>query len=146
MTDLCGGEGAGAGGGAIAGAGRLFLGPGGGSGGVDNVRVDNPPGGTGGAGGGIIWLLAQSVTGAGSVRAEGGVGEGDPPDVECLTGGGVTDCYDHSGPGGGGAGGSIRITAPEISGVRLAVGGGRGGNGNDNSVGNGGDGSPGIVD
>ncbi len=118
VTDLCGGEGAGAGGGAIAGAGRLFLGPGGGSGGVDNVRVDNPPGGTGGAGGGIIWLLAQSVT----------------------------DCYDHSGPGGGGAGGSIRITAPEISGVRLAVGGGRGGNGNDNSVGNGGDGSPGIVD
>lgn len=146
VKDLCGGEGRGRGGEAYAALGRLFLGSGGGSGGVDNVRVDNPPGAPGGNGGGLIWILAQSITGSGSIEARGAEGVGDEADLECVGGGSQTDCYDHSGPGGGGAGGSIRLTTNQFSGTSLEVNGGRGGNGRDNSTGNGGDGSTGVID
>ncbi len=145
VLDLCDGEGRGLGGLAYVQEGRLFLGSGGGSGGLDNIAYDNPPGGAGGNGGGIIWILAQSVSGTGRIESTGGDGAGDPLEVECLLGGSTTDCYDHSGPGGGGAGGAIRITS-EVSEVELDVAGGRGGNGYDSSVGNGGDGSGGVID
>lgn len=146
VDDLCAGEGRGRGGLAYAAEGKLFLGSGGGSGGVDNVRVDNPPGAPGGNGGGMIWILAQSVTGIGSIEARGGDGVGDDAGVECVAGGSQTSCYDHSGPGGGGAGGSIRLTTTQLSGVDLDVSGGRGGNGWDEATGNGGDGAPGVIE
>lgn len=145
LNDFCEGEGRGRGGLAYATSGRMYLGSGGGSGGVDNVRVDNPPGAPGGNGGGIIWLLAQSVSGSGRFESDGHPGIGDPPGVECLAGGSTTDCYDHSGPGGGGAGGSIRVTASLLSGLTFSVAGGTGGNGYDSAGGDGGDGSPGVL-
>lgn len=146
VDDLCGGEGRGRGGLAYAVNGRLFLGSGGGSGGVDNVRVDNPPGAPGGHGGGAIWILAQSVSGTGRIEARGGNGVGDEPGIECTAGGSQTDCYDHSGPGGGGSGGAIRLTTTQLSGVGLDVSGGIGGNGRDESTGNGGDGGLGVIE
>ncbi len=144
VMDLCGGEGAGLGGVRYALAGRLFLGSGGGSAGTDNVRVDNPPGGAGGNGGGIVWLLASSITGTGSITAHGAPGVGDPEGVECL-GYSATACYDHSGPGGGGSGGSVRLSAGRIDVLTTLALGGPGGNGNDNIAGNGGDGGDGLV-
>jgi hypothetical protein len=146
VDDLCSSEGRGRGGEAYAVSGKLFLGSGGGSGGVDNVRVDNPPGAPGGNGGGLIWILAQSITGAGSIEARGLDGVGDEPGLECSGGGSQTSCYDHSGPGGGGAGGSIRLSATQLSGLTLDVAGGAGGNGRDDSTGNGGDGASGLLE
>lgn len=145
VRDLCDSIGAGEGGLALGGVGRLQLGSGGGSAGTDNVRTDNPPGGGGGPGGGIVWILAESISGKGSISAEGGAGIGDPPGVECL-GGSVTECYDHSGPGGGGAGGSVKLTAPLIDIGTPSAAGGLGGNGNDTVAGNGGDGGSGLVE
>ena len=142
--DLCNGVGAGEGGEPYVRSGRLFLGSGGGSAGTDNVRADNPPGGAGGDGGGIVWLLAGAVRGAGTISADGAPGVGDPPGVECL-GGSTADCYDHSGPGGGGAGGSVRISAHDIDVGSISAEGGPGGNGNDTVAGNGGDGANGLV-
>lgn len=145
VFDLCSGVGVGQGGLSYAQLGKLFLGSGGGAGGTDNVLVDNPPGGRGGAGGGIIWLLAQTLSGSGRIASEGEDGAGDAPDVECVSGGSTVSCYDHSGPGGGGAGGSIRISAKLQAGVQLSALGGRGGNGADQATGNAGDGSEGLV-
>lgn len=146
VDDLCGGEGRGRGGMAYAAPGKLFLGSGGGSGGVDNVRVDNPPGAPGGAGGGLIWIFAQSITGSGRIEARGAEGVGDEPGFECVGGGSQTDCYDHSGPGGGGSGGSIRLSTNQFAGIVLDVAGGRGGNGRDEATGNGGDGALGLIE
>lgn len=146
VVAVCAGEGRGRGGAAYASATQLFLGSGGGSGGVDNVRFDNPPGAPGGNGGGIIWLLAQSISGSGQIEARGDDGVGDRAGLECEAGGSTTRCYDHSGTGGGGAGGTIRLSAPQISGVVLDASGGRGGNGWDLAGGDGGEGSPGVID
>lgn len=143
VTDLCEGEGRGRGGVGYAASGRIFFGSGGGSGGVDNVRVDNPPGGAGGAGGGIVWILGQSLTGSGRIEVDGAPGVGDEEGVECQ-GFSSVDCYDHSGPGGAGAGGTLRLSVPQIAGVTLSVAGGTGGNGFDFSTGNGGEGAPGV--
>jgi hypothetical protein len=141
--DLCGGVGAGEGGAPYSNPNRLFLGSGGGSGGTDNVRVDNPPGGAGGAGGGIVWILADSIAGNGVISADGAAGVGDPAGYECD--GSTRSCYDHSGPGGGGAGGTVRLTVQLLALGSVTATGGRGGNGNDTVAGNGGDGGNGLV-
>jgi len=146
VMDLCDGAGAGSAGEAVAGVGRFVLGSGGGSGGVDNVRVDNPPGGAGGNGGGIVWILGQSITGSGSVVAEGAAGAGDEPGVECEAGASTSSCFDHSGAGGGGAGGTVVLSAPLIDLGSISVGGGRGGNGFDSAGGDGGDGAAGVIE
>lgn len=145
VQDLCGSSGRGRGGRPYAVSGRLFLGAGGGSGGVDNIREDNPPGAAGGDGGGIVWILAQSVSGQGSIESRGLDGVGDADNVECESGGSTTSCYDHSGTGGGGAGGSIRLSVEYIQDVVVDVSGGRGGNGYDSASGDGGSGSPGVI-
>jgi len=144
--DLCDGAGRGEGGLAVAATGRLLLGSGGGSGGVDNVRVDNPPGAAGGAGGGIVWILGQSISGGGAILARGDDGFGDEPGLECEAGFSTETCFDHSGPGGGGAGGTVLLEAALVDVATVSVAGGAGGNGFDTAGGNGGDGAPGVVE
>jgi len=124
---------------------RVFLGAGGGAGGTDNSLRDNPPGAFGGAGGGIILLFAREVTVTGAIDASGAPGQGDV--VQCTGGSSTVSCWDYSGPGGGGAGGSIHLTAKELvlgeSLVRSL--GGPGGRGIEGLSGNGGAGSVGTV-
>jgi hypothetical protein len=89
----------------------------GGNGGV----ADPNPGGEGGAGGGAVYLLAPSITvaGTGVINASGS--------------GGTTAPFDSStGAGGGGSGGMIGLDAPAIhlaAGARLFANGGGGGEG-----------------
>lgn len=141
----CSGVGGGLAGASVGDVDRLLFGSGGGAGGTDNVRTDNPPGGQGGNGGGIVLLIANRVTGSGSIAVRGTDGEGDAPGVEC-NGASSSSCWDHSGPGGGGAGGTLRI---EASSVAPTLGfdfqGGSGGNGRDELAGNGGPGSRGRL-
>ncbi|XP_060070005.1 uncharacterized protein LOC132550023 [Ylistrum balloti] len=126
----------------------LYLGSGGGSGGSATNLTINPPGGKGGNGGGAISLKAElSVKISGKITATGEPGQGDstyswcpPPctSISSRTGRGkcsslnVTACWDESGAGGGGSGGSIFISAKSIAisergGWRLDVSGGVGG-------------------
>jgi hypothetical protein len=124
---------------------RLFLGSGGGSGGTDNVMTVHPPSGLGGAGGGIVQILAPSLTINGSVNASGNTGEGDLVGVECNSSS-TTLCWDYSGPGGGGSGGTIAVSASNLTGVgNLVYTGGLGGNGYDSASRDGGKGSSGRL-
>jgi hypothetical protein len=91
---------------------KLYFGSGGGSGGNDNVLSDNPPGGRGGAGGGILVIRALSIAVTGSLSSRGGAGQGDAQ-RGCF-GGSVVDCWDFSGPGGGGAGGSVYLSGGQL--------------------------------
>jgi hypothetical protein len=121
---------------------QLFLGSGGGSGGVDNATFDNPPGGLGGAGGGIVIVYAARVIVNGALESRGGVGEGDSFSG-CTGGGSTVDCWDYSGPGGGGSGGSVFVMAPSYTGIAPNVDGGLGGLGG--PAGNAGNGGLGVA-
>ena len=110
----------------------------GGFSGAAGVRVSLPlhPGSQspGGAGGGAIRLVARdSISIAGSIRANGAGGAGAPTRSGC-------------GGGGGGAGGVIELEAPivTISGTLSANGGGGGGGGNKDEAGH--DGANGTSD
>ena len=91
-------------------ASRLFLGGGGGAG-------DGNGGGAsrGGNGGGIVVLVADAVTGTGGIDARG------EPGLD-------TTAPHEDGPGGGGAGGSIVVSATSLSGITIQADGGDGGN------------------
>lgn len=92
---------------------RVVMGGGGGAGGSNNAG--NPPANSsGGAGGGIVIVRAGSMTGAGTVNADGADGQTQP----------VED-----GAGGGGAGGSVVLMTLDSSMGTVAVNvrGGRGG-------------------
>jgi hypothetical protein len=163
--DTCGGHGySGAGGGhgelggesaATACAGRqgsaygdaqlTHLGAGGGAGGTDHTLDDNPPGGHGGAGGGAIFLFARELYVYGAIDASGAPGQGDAS--ECLDGLGATSCWDYSGPGGGGAGGSIRLEAEtfDFGAGDIRALGGAGGGGSDSYATDGGHGGAGRI-
>jgi hypothetical protein len=119
---------------------KLFLGSGAGSGGNDNVLADNPHGGLGGAGGGILVILGANLTVTGSVSARGAAGQGDT--TSGCFGSSTTTCWDFSGPGGGGAGGSIYLLGDQVDvGTSLVTAaGGVGGLGGESNGGNGGDG------
>ncbi|WP_224372498.1 Ig-like domain-containing protein [Hyalangium versicolor] len=91
---------------------RLFLGGGGGAG-----DSNNNTGGAGGRGGGLVWVVADAVTGSGSITANGQNGTD-------TTGAG------NDAPGGGGAGGTVVVAARALGGVTLTASGGRGGNQN----------------
>jgi hypothetical protein len=91
---------------------KLFFGSGGGSGGSDNELAENPPGGRGGAGGGILMIKAASIAVTGSVSSRGSAGQGDA--LAGCFGESTTECWDYSGPGGGGAGGSLLLSANQI--------------------------------
>jgi hypothetical protein len=96
---------------------RLFMGGGGGAG--DGNDNDPVRAGAGGPGGGLAFLIAGTVTGAGTVNADGAKGG----DSSSNTGGTNSD-----GAGGGGAGGTILIHAGILSNVQLTARGGLGGN------------------
>ncbi len=91
---------------------KLFFGGGGGAG------ANNPAGntgGAGGAGGGVILIQAGSLSGTGSITANGSNGAS-------TTGGG------NDGPGGAGAGGTIVLRAGSGSISTVTANGGAGGN------------------
>jgi hypothetical protein len=134
---------------------KLLMGAAGGSGGADDYVTDNPPPGLGGSGGGIIIVLANALTVTGTITANGQVGVGDTSSTACLdicqmhqcaT---LDMCYDFSGPGGGGAGGSIYLQADtlDLGNASVTARGGLGGKGdavgNMESIGGAGDGGNG---
>lgn len=111
---------------------KLFFGGGGGAG--ANNPVGNT-GGAGGAGGGIILIQAGSLSGAGSITANGSNGAN-------TTGGG------NDGPGGAGAGGTIALRSGSGSLTTMTANGGTGGNqiiGSAETEGPGGGGGGGLV-
>lgn len=128
----CNGDWPGLGGRALSGFGyslanqRAFLGGGGGAG-SDN----NDDSGSGGNGGGLVIILANVITGTGTIEANGGT---------------VTE-IGSDGNGGGGAGGSILLNANVVDGTTLTMSaaGGNGGNTSINCEGPGGGGAGGVV-
>ncbi|MFT3712682.1 MAG: hypothetical protein QM817_33955 [Archangium sp.] len=127
-TSLC----SGAGGAAIGSTlmTKIFLGGGGASGGTDNSLADNPPGGAGGKGGGIVMLLTPLAEFSGPVDVFGAAGQGDAPGTNCPGNTSTTSCWDFSGPGGGGAGGSFFSNAVVVNGKNfIRAHGGNGGDG-----------------
>lgn len=123
---------------------QLFVG-GGGAAGAAGGQGGNT-GGAGGAGGsgaafgigaGFVWLGCESLSGAGSIKANGtnGTPGANGSNGAASQGGGGT-----GGGSGGGAGGLIVIKANSISGVTLQANGGTGGAGGA-TVGTGGTGS-----
>ncbi|MDO9405682.1 MAG: hypothetical protein Q7T87_16745 [Polaromonas sp.] len=88
---------------------RLFFGGGGGAG-----ANNNNTGGNGGAGGGVVLIEAGSLSGSGSITANGANG--------ASTTGGANDA-----PGGGGGGGSVILRAGSGSVGSLQASGGNGG-------------------
>lgn len=94
---------------------QLFLGGGGGAGDrIDAAPVSGPEG-SGGRGGGLVYLLADLVDGAGSLSARGASGVS-------------TSAGTQGGAGGGGGGGSIVVNALALRGsVAVSADGGDGG-------------------
>nr|WP_235998361.1 Ig-like domain-containing protein [Hymenobacter sp. BT559] len=101
----------------VATSSRLVMGGGGGAGTTNNNSGTpaNGPASSGAAGGGIVLLRSGTITGTGTILANGG-------DANSST---VDD-----GGGGGGAGGAILITASSTSTLTLNANGGTGGNTN----------------
>jgi outer membrane protein OmpA-like peptidoglycan-associated protein len=110
--------------------GKLFMGGGGGAGDGNNGGA-----GAGGDGGGIVYLVANAVTGSSTINANGFAGAN-------------TSAGGNDAPGGGGAGGSIVVDANSLSGVTLTAAGAAGGNqdiGTAESEGPGGGGGGGFI-
>lgn len=89
---------------------RLFLGGGGGAGDGNNGAA-----GAGANGGGLILLVANGVTGSGTIASNGATAGNTVP--------GHNDA-----PGGGGAGGTVVLSAPSAGGLTITASGGNGGN------------------
>jgi len=101
---------------------RLFMGGGGGAGEVNNATHGN----SGGVGGGIILLNVGSISGTGTITANGGAGQSAGWCVSFDTG-----CSIYDGAGGGGAGGTVylKVTSPNAAAsLNINVIGGVGGN------------------
>lgn len=128
----CSGEWPGFGGKALSGFGyslanqRAFFGGGGGAGSDNNNQS-----GSGGNGGGLVIILANVITGTGSIEANGGT---------------VTD-FGSDGNGGGGGAGSILLNANIVDGATLTINanGGDGGDTKINCEGPGGGGAGGVI-
>lgn len=98
--------------------GRIFMGGGGGAG-----DANNPFGGAGGNGGGIVYLITyNTVTGNGSINANGA------PGGDSQGNGNPFSTTGNDGAGGGGGGGTILIKASNVTGITLNANGGNGGN------------------
>ncbi len=122
-------------------ANKLTLGGGGGSGSTNNNATLDA---SGGAGGGLIFLKAGTVTGAGSLLADGQAGRTiatKNAGVDCPPG--LPNNCD--GAGGGGAGGGIVVLATSGLGITAFVRGGQGGNVNGTIHGPGGGGGGGYT-
>src|SRR5262245_33270707 len=91
-------------------SGRIFFGGGGGSG-----AQNNNTGGIGGNGGGLIYIMANGVSGTGALRSNG-------------VAGGDTHDESRDGAGGGGAGGTIVVNAKTLNGISAQANAGGGGN------------------
>jgi gliding motility-associated-like protein len=100
-------------------AGRLFLGGGGGSG-----DYENGFGGAGADGGGIIYIMNYgTISGSGTISADGGAGQKSRSDLPASN-----DVSGRDGAGGGGGGGAIYISsAGSVSGITISAKGGNGG-------------------
>jgi hypothetical protein len=92
---------------------RLFMGGGGGAGDQNNTQPV-----AGGNGGGMVFLIAGTVTGEGTISANGADG-GDS--------GSATTTTQADGAGGGGGGGTIVVHAGVLSLVHVTANGGHGG-------------------
>lgn len=90
---------------------RLFFGGGGGAG-DGNDAVAGP----GGAGGGLVFVIAGTVSGAGSILANG------------HAGGNAVATSNGDAAGGGGGGGTVVVHAASLSAITIAADGGAGGN------------------
>ncbi|AKJ02477.1 putative repeat protein (TIGR01451 family) [Archangium gephyra] len=88
---------------------RLFLGGGGGAG--DGNNNASAPGANGG---GLVFLISNTVTGTGHIRANGAVA-------------GSTINTHNDAPGGGGGGGTVLIVSSSLGGISLEANGGKGG-------------------
>jgi len=113
---------------------RLFMGGGGGAGDGNNAAA-----GRGGRGGGLVFVIAGTVAGAGSIVANGE----DGVDAVYVSGGGDS-------PGGGGGGGTVVVHATTLSAITISVNGGKGGDqvgssGDNEAEGPGGGGGGGYV-
>ncbi len=102
--------------------GRIFMGGGGGAG-----EQNDGDGGNGGRGGGIIYLISHgTVSGAGTVTANGQNGFNSDNSSPPITGYSGID-----GAGGAGGGGAILVkSSGTISGISITANGGNGGNQN----------------
>ncbi|KAH3704407.1 hypothetical protein DPMN_079463, partial [Dreissena polymorpha] len=135
---------------------RWYMGSGGGSGGNAKDLSVNPVGGRGGNGGGMVRIYAErSIIVTGVISVAGAAGNGDTPKgvgciscpdacdltspVRCL-GNSTTACWDMSGPGGGGSGGTIYLSAKlvNVGFQKLWAMGGSGGTGGGSCGGDGG--------
>jgi hypothetical protein len=93
--------------------GKLFLGGGGGAGDGNDGHA-----GPGGPGGGLVFVIAGTVQGAGSIVANGA------PGGAVNTGNGISS----DAAGGGGGGGTVVVHAAALSQISVAANGGLGGN------------------
>ena len=105
---------------------RLYFGGGGGAGDQDGAQ-----GGAGGAGGGLVFILSYgTMTGSGTISANGAAGQKTNPFNQNPSGSGANQRKGNDGAGGGGAGGAIFVenaTAIPASLSFTAIGG-NGGN------------------
>jgi hypothetical protein len=100
-------------------AGRLFMGGGGGAGDENNGNAIQ-----GGRGGGLVFVIAGTVSGTGKIQANGAVGGAST----AATG------ASGDGPGGGGGGGTVVVHAATLSGISIEAKGGLGGTQTVNNV------------
>lgn len=115
-------------------ASRIFFGGGGGAG--DRNNNANQLGGTGG---GIVYIIANAINGAGQINSNGS----DALNQIALGTGGANDA-----PSGGGGGGSVVLRSPAITGINSNARGGKGGDQgflSSESEGPGGGGGGGII-
>lgn len=102
---------------------RLFMGGGGGAGDQDQNQ-----GGSGGTGGGVVFLTVYgTISGTGSIEADGGVGSNSNPNTQTP---GIGQLKGNDGAGGGGGGGSVFVKnlSPIPAGLAINAKGGNGGN------------------
>ncbi|MEO6950740.1 MAG: Ig-like domain-containing protein [Polyangia bacterium] len=103
---------------ALVSGGRIFLGGGGGAAQLDGTTTAS----TDGTGGGVVFLVASSLTGAGSVRANGSDGRDGQ-----LVGNGLLLAPSGNGGGGGGGGGVIALRTVGNTTLTVSAHGGAGG-------------------
>ena len=92
-------------------ASRLFMGGGGGAGDGNDGAA-----GRGGRGGGLVFLITGTVTGAGSILADGEAGGNMPAGTA-----------NGDAAGGGGGGGTVVVRATTLSAITISADGGKGG-------------------